>query len=278
MKYFIALFLLIPLLISGQYIHIPLHSDIHDFATRLEIQGKSDLHSAIGEFSSRSVFNETLDTFQSLSSTQQYIAAKLIRTYPEFWGNIPQNDGVQTEYIDTTNTFYTAKESIESPILEIIEPKQPLLRYFYENRNYFAQVKAKGFLLKVNPIVYFGGGRDLAQQKITFENRRGIALSGQINDKVYFYSDILESQAVFPSYVKNYIDKFNAVPGNGFFKRYNSSVIESLRGYDFLNATAYINVNVSKNIGLEFGNNNQFLGNGRRSLLLSDFTNNYLYL
>ncbi|WP_235299251.1 hypothetical protein [Portibacter marinus] len=278
MKYILIILVFLPLLSSAQYTHIPLHSDLHDYARKLEIQGKSDLHAAIGEYSSRSVFRETIDTFVSLSGSQKYLATKLIKTYPEFWDDISTSEVFQAEYIDSTQTFYTSKEYQYSEILNIIEPEKPILKYFYANRNHLALIKAKGFLLKINPVLYFGAGQDLAQQKLTFENRRGIALSGHINDKVYFYSDILESQAVFPTYVNNYVNKFKAIPGNGFYKNYNSGVVESLRGYDFLNATAYINVNISKNIGVEFGNNNQFLGNGQRSLLLSDFTNNYLYL
>ncbi len=278
MKHLYFLLIILPCLLSAQYTHIPLHSDIHDFARRLEISGKSNLHSGIGEFSSRSVFQETIDTFESLARVDQYIAAKLVRDYPEFWNKVHHHESSSTEFIDSSNTFYTSSAVQKSAIEQIIEPQKKLLKYFYSNRNYFAQIKAKGFSLKVNPIVFFGGGRDLSQSSVTFENRRGIAISGQVNDKVFFYTDILESQAVFPSYINNYVNKFRAVPGNGFYKNYRSGVIDGLNGYDFLNATAYINAKVSKNIGIEFGNNNQFLGNGNRSLLLSDFTNNYLYL
>ncbi len=278
MKYLIFLLSFTPLFLFGQYIHIPLHSDMHEFARCLEIQGKSDLHTSINEYASRDVFNETKDTFTSLSNIEKYLASKLIREYPEYWRSVGGSSDAIIKYTDSTSTFFTIEEKPKDPIEEILLPSKPLLKYFYQNRTYFKVFNAPGFILKVNPVVFFGLGRDISQSSITFENRRGITLSGQINDKVYFYSDILESQAVFPSYVQNFENKFKTIPGNGFYKFYNSSVIEQLQGYDFLNATAYINARISRNINVEFGNNNQFIGNGKRSLLLSDFTNNYLYL
>ncbi|GLR18830.1 hypothetical protein [Portibacter lacus] len=275
MKY--VIFLLFPFFAFGQYTSIPLHSDLHNFAERLEIAGKSDLHTAINEFSSRSVFIETIDTFNSLSKIDQYLASKLIRNYPEYWDLIDEDQQLEKQYIDSNKVFFTETLQ-ESKFAQIIEPSKPLLKYFYQNRNYFSQIKAKGFLLKINPIVFFGIGRDLSNESYVFENRRGIALSGHINDRVYFYSDIVESQASFPTYVDNFVNKFVAIPGYGFYKLYRSSLSDQINGYDFLNATAYVNARITKNIGVEFGNSKQILGNGNRSLLLSDFTNNYLYL
>ncbi|MBK8563699.1 MAG: hypothetical protein IPN76_10245 [Saprospiraceae bacterium] len=68
------------------------------------------------------------------------------------------------------------------------------------------------------------------------------------------------------------------LPGNGLYKDYVSTIFNSEGSYDFLNAQGHIGFKATPSIGLEFGHGRQFIGNGYRSLLLSDFSNNYLYL
>ena len=74
------------------------------------------------------------------------------------------------------------------------------------------------------------------------------------------------------------IFRFQTIQGQGFYKDYNSGVIENLRGYDYLNAQAYVGINVSKSVAIEFGHGKHFIGNGIRSMLISDYANNYFYL
>ena len=51
-----------------------------------------------------------------------------------------------------------------------------------------------------------------------------------------------------------------------------------MTGVDFLRAQGYIDFNVSKHVNAQFGYGKHFIGDGRRSLILSDFSNNYPYL
>ena len=75
------------------------------------------------------------------------------------------------------------------------------------------------------------------------------------------------------------INKYRAIPGQGAYKDYESGVIESLTGWDFLNSQAYVgNSFANEAISVEFGHGKHFIGNGIRSLILSDYANNYFYL
>lgn len=279
MKYF--LFILFPFCLLAQNTSIELNSDLHNLLERQEILGNSNLHAALNDFSSRTAFLEIKNQYDSLKNIDQYLASKLLLKFPEYWDVIIKSDTIrnQKEFIDSSQTFYSISNSTSNEnLVQLISPKKGVLKYFYKNPAYFAQISTDGFLFKINPIIYFGVGKDFENNSTTFNNSRGIALSGQINDKIYFYSDILESQAAFPSFVNNFIKEFNALPGNGLYKNYNSSILGKNAGYDYLNAKAYINAKITKNIGAEFGNGSNFIGNGIRSLLLSDFSNNYLYL
>jgi len=153
------------------------------------------------------------------------------------------DDQSEKVFVDSTNTFYTFEPNriAETKGSDYyIESKRPILKYFY---------KTPANLLE-----------------------------GGIDDKVYFYSEIQETQAGFTKYINDRIIRDKAVPGAGLFKNYKSSISDKIRGYDYLNAQGYFGLNVSKHVGLQLGHGRNFIGNGYRSLLLSDFGANYFYL
>ncbi len=161
------------------------------------------------------------------------------------------------------------------------QSKRPFLRYFYRTPAQFFQVDAtineRNYRLRINPIAHFAIGPEKGKEWV-FINQRGIQVDVGIAGKLYITSNIIESQAHFPSYVAHYIRKYKAIPGNGFYKRYKSSVFDGASGYDFMNSTAKIGFNIIPKIGLEFGYGKNKIGYGIRSLALSDFADNYLYL
>jgi hypothetical protein len=139
-------------------------------------------------------------------------------------------------------------------------------------------VEKAHFRLKVNPILQFSLGKEQGDSLPLFANRRGLELSGDVDNKVWFYTSIVEQQARFPEYVDQRINSTQAMPGAGSYKLYKSRFIDYVDDYDYNLATAYIGIKASKHIGLRLGHGKQFLGNGYRSLLLSDFGNNHFFL
>jgi hypothetical protein len=61
------------------------------------------------------------------------------------------------------------------------------------------------------------------------------------------------------------------VPGQGFYKSFKKT------GYDYFDARGYITANIAKFIDVAFGYDKHFIGNGYRSLFLSDFSNSSLF-
>ncbi|HMZ73283.1 MAG TPA: hypothetical protein PKN57_02050 [Saprospiraceae bacterium] len=182
---------------------------------------------------------------------------------------------------DSTNLLYSMIENQDfincDSCKPVLKSRKPLLTYFYKTPADLLEFKSDYFYLKLNPVFGMTIGKEKGNESNIFENSRGIELRGGIDSKVYFYSRILETQQRFENYITDRINRFNAVPGNGFYKNYNSSIFDVKNGFDFNNATAYIGFNVTKHIGAQFGYGNNFIGNGIRSLLLSDYSNNYLY-
>ncbi|GJM35548.1 MAG: hypothetical protein DHS20C18_45490 [Saprospiraceae bacterium] len=156
--------------------------------------------------------------------------------------------------------------------------KKPILKYFYQTPANFFDVNDKHFHIRVNPMLNFSIAHSVDDTQPVFHNQRGLEVRGGVDDRIYFYMNILESQSRFPDYVNNYIGKYNAVPGAGLYKSYKSSILDIDQGFDYLNGQGYLGFNVTQHVGFQFGYGRNFLGNGYRSLLLSDFAQNYLYL
>ena len=61
-------------------------------------------------------------------------------------------------------------------------------------------------------------------------------------------------------------------PGAGYWKEYKTG------GYDYFLAKGYVTITPTKHFHVQFGYDNNFIGDGIRSMLLSDFGANYLFL
>jgi hypothetical protein len=134
-------------------------------------------------------------------------------------------------------------------------------------------VKGKGFAFFINPIVHFSFGTDntWTTQK-PFTNTRGIRLTGNITPKFYYETEFYENQALFPRYVHDFIQLRKVVPGAGNTKNFTTQ-----ENYDFSYARGSIAYQPNKFFNFRLGNGKHFIGEGYRSLLLSDNAPSYPY-
>lgn len=154
------------------------------------------------------------------------------------------------------------------------DAKRPFLRYFLEKKSDFYHYRDDDFEVHVNPVIGVGGGLERGDVGQTqYFNSRGLELRGMISKKIGFYTFFTDNQALFPTYVANEITQLNAVPNEGFYKR-----TAGKNNVDFITARGYITFDVVKNVSLQFGHDKNFVGSGYRSLALSDYSNNYLFL
>jgi hypothetical protein len=184
---------------------------------------------------------------------------------------------------NSDNVFRTSdadesKEYIKYDVSAESFRRQPILKYFYKSKANFLELETPSFKMFVNPVLQLTYLNEKNNGNIVFQNTRGIDVRAYIDNKVYFFTQLLENQRSYLSFVDERIRKFGTLPGQGFWKNYESTVIENLKGFDFFNARAYVGFNPVKSINIEFGHGNHFIGNGYRSLLLSDYSHNYFYL
>ncbi|PTM07869.1 MAG: hypothetical protein DA408_21395 [Bacteroidetes bacterium] len=147
------------------------------------------------------------------------------------------------------------------------------------NEDLFA-IERPDFSLAVQPILDISLGQDSRQTATTtYLNSRGLALQGHLGDNVAFSTEFRENQARFPVYVAEWIGARSqrpqrVVPGQGIPKVFKKDPTQ----YDFAAAAAQVNWQMSKIFNLELGYGKNFIGEGYRSLLLSDNAFNYPYL
>ncbi|MFT5511933.1 MAG: hypothetical protein ACI8SE_000327 [Bacteroidia bacterium] len=141
---------------------------------------------------------------------------------------------------------------------------------FYQYTGSLFSVNKPDFKLVVNPVLAFAAGKSNGDN--VYRNTRGLELRGSIANNVGFYSFISENQFVYPDYYNHQIDQLQVIPGTGFIKTFGNN------GYDFFNAQGYITFQANKYIDIQFGHDKNFIGNGYRSLILSDVAKEHLFL
>lgn len=151
--------------------------------------------------------------------------------------------------------------------------KKPLLKYFYRHPSYLYSVNTRNFQMGINPILHFEGGTETGNSEFKFVNTRGLEIRGTVGNRVSFYTAFADNQANFSSYINNRIDSNQRViPGEGRSKPFKENA------YDYLTATGYISFKIIPEINLQFGQDKNFIGNGYRSLMLSQSGKDYFFL
>jgi hypothetical protein len=134
------------------------------------------------------------------------------------------------------------------------------------------EVSTDDYRLYADFLPDFQIGRDMKDSRNTNLNTRGFAVGGSVSTNFSFTSEFYENQAKFPKYIDAFVRKYDVVPGQGAQKYYDPET------FDFAYSSAVISYRPSKYLGVQGGQGKNFIGDGYRSLLLSDAAFNYPYL
>jgi len=100
-------------------------------------------------------------------------------------------------------------------------------------------------------------------------NTRGIELGGRVGNKFAFTSHFYEDQGRFADYYTRYANEHKVIPGQGRARPYNNG------GFDYGYSGGSISYTPVKYVNFQLGYDKNFIGDGYRSLLLSDNAFNY---
>jgi hypothetical protein len=166
-------------------------------------------------------------------------------------------------YMNNSEWFTGLREDFDS--------KKPILKTFYKTKANLLEVNTKDFFLALNPILQLQLGKESDYDENLFLNTRGVSVRGLIAKKIGFSSFITENQERGPSFFYDKVNSLRAVPGTGFYKEFKGT------GFDYFDARGYVTFNATKYIDFQLGYDKNFIGNGYRSLFLSDWGNSYLF-
>jgi len=249
---------LLPVLCRAQSSFLPQDSKFDHFLERMDIlqQTNRDLNLSIDKPFSR-----------RLAVSVAHIADSLHKKFP---------------YDDIDHLSRVDQENLSALLLNNIEwvtgdrkaylSKRPWFNTFYVNKPNFYEVEDKDFFLAIDPAIQQIQAHETGNSQSVYLNSKGLTLRGMIAEKFGFSAYLTDNQERGPAYFQQRVNEFNAVPGAGYYKTFHTT------GWDYIDNRASIYFNTWKYFDWQFGYDKNFIGDGYRSLFLSDYSAPYLFL
>ena len=131
--------------------------------------------------------------------------------------------------------------------------------------------KHNQFNVQALPIVDLQGGYDMLASKFLSETFGGAHAKLNINNDFTFALTAIGGRVSYPGFIDTTVQTTGLIPGLGrAYKNKDGS-------YNFSNLTGYISYSPNKIFNIQLGKDKHFIGDGYRSLLLSDFSNSNPY-
>jgi hypothetical protein len=148
-------------------------------------------------------------------------------------------------------------------------------------RQSMLRVDSVKYQLYVDPVLNMEIGRDIKGKETLTVNSKGVTFRGSIGRTFSFVTSYWENQGTFMPYMNTWIDKNQVVPGEGRIKDFlfDNAMYRffgmKVKGYDFGVASGHVSYSPVKAVNFQLGHEKLFVGEGYRSVLLSDAGFNY---
>ena len=289
-----AYLLLIGLLVNtipgfAQSQTIPLNTDYYHLIDRLEVkQGRwaDNFHSSVKPYNRHQVVQMTdsllEDPYTRLSPVDRFNVQYLRDDSWEWLTPRPSHDSLSATQIQLSK--------LGPNYNPIGNSRRPFLGVFYRKKSDFFHAGNAYFDVHMSPVINFNGGfenlnvitegRGRAERQRPYVNSRGVEIRGSVLKRLSFYTFFSENQALYSRNIQDYTTNYVVstdeaiAPSEGMAKQFGRQP----GGVDFLSARGYITFNALKVINLQFGHDRNFVGNGFRSLFLSDNSAPYTFL
>lgn len=243
--------------VSAQGTYIPIGSETNNYLRRLEI--KTGL-------------------VKGFHTSNMPYDRKMVIDYLNNIDEVSDLDVDELSKMDKENIEYIYKDNFEFDDEHVELNERPKLKFLYKHPAHFISVKVPHFAFSVDPAIQIRLGGSFVDEpgtgkdKFKYLTSKGFEIRGQVDDIFGFYAMFLSEQGTFPNYVDEYIRQTQTPPGAGYWKEYKNG------GYDYFLAKGYVTISPSKHFHMQFGYDNNFIGDGIRSMFLSDFGANYMFL
>jgi hypothetical protein len=164
------------------------------------------------------------------------------------------------------------KRRVDSLMNYGIDGKQHSLLYNKLFNEHLIDYKGPNSTFYADLLPDFGAGREFSDKLTTNTVSLGLQIGGTFGSKFSYYVAGYENSAVVPNYMATYINQTGIVPGQAYAKVYKTN------GYDWNYITGTASYTPVKYLNISAGRDRTFIGDGYRSLLLSDAASPYPFL
>jgi hypothetical protein len=231
----------------AQTSYTPLGNKEYILLDRIEIKsGLEGFNASYLKPNNTKLFVNEIELLDSLQRNKNRVAANItiIDKY-----NITRYLMAHKEYTSSTSSFNNKKTAFN--LIEINKPN---------------------FFMTIHPAFQYQYGSESASNQSLYSMSAGLTARGLIAKKVAFNIYATGNKERTPLYVRDFTKAFHAVPG---FSNYNFTDSNAVQYYDIRASAQWT---LAKFIDMQVGYDRNFIGNGYRSLLLSDFGGNSLFL
>jgi len=177
----------------------------------------------------------------------------------------------------TVNPYYNFQEKTDA----LKKEKKTWFGRKWSNEH-MVQIQGEDYWITLDPAADLQLGYetdDLKSDSFTYNNTRAVYIQGGLGKKLNFFAAVYESQGRFPRYFDAIARSLRPdggnpaiVPGRGIAKEGTNGDL------DYPVAEGYVSYTPSKYFNIQLGHGKQFIGDGYRSLLLSDNASYFPYL
>jgi hypothetical protein len=150
------------------------------------------------------------------------------------------------------------------------QSRRPWGNSFFKTQANLLELDKPGAYVSINPALTFQQGVESESNEPSFFRSLGLNGRGLLGKRLGFQFLTTLNEEAGPLPFRQFIDSNGVVPGVGRFKTQGEK-------YQYFDFRGSLSTNVTKYIQLQFGYDQQFIGNGYRSLLLSHFSNSQLF-
>ena len=147
----------------------------------------------------------------------------------------------------------------------------PIKNFFLTKTFNEGPSKRNQFQTQVLPIIDLQAGYDVLEKRFVSETFGGAHVKLNINNDFTFALTAIGGRVSYPNFTDTIIKTTQLIPGLGrAYKNADGS-------YSFSNLTGYLSYSPNSTFNFQLGKDKHFIGDGYRSLLLSDLSNNNPY-
>jgi hypothetical protein len=247
--FFITLALSLPAIGFGQGSQAPLNRDYHHLVDRYEIKSgvqQSQLFTSVKPLGRKSIAQMADSLLSEESGWSEQDLANL-------W------------YLANDNWEYSTKSRMhrDNRFMESMA---------FRSKEDLIYTGDKKLILQANPVFFGGIGMEPENQDIRFLTTAGAEMRSILFQKLSLYGYMAHNFALFPGYVQEKISEYSVIPMEGRWDTLGN------HGNSFFTPRFSASMDVAKHINIQVGRDRNFIGNGHRSMILSDFANNSVFL